>query len=430
MQKIPRHRTGRVRTTAAVLRRPYEFYSETRASYGRTVLIKALNGDVVVSGDPENVRRIFAADPMIYAPFAEQTTKGLLGSYSIFQLSGPAHRNERGILMPPLHGDRMRAYTDAIVAATERQAREWKSGDEIVAIDAALRITMEVILEVVFGVQKSARIEAYCSAIEALTKSANPVLLFSKIAQVKLAGLGPWDRFLKARDGVDTLIYEDIERRRADPGEDILSLLIAARYPDGCAMADEAIRDELVTLLFAGHETTSIATSWAMHWLHSDADCLARLREELRGTGDDATAISKAPWLDACIKETLRLNPILPDVLRTLVEPIELAEGTVPAGKGIAAAQAMTHYDPEIFEDPERFNPERFLERKFRPWEYYPFGGGARRCAGAALATWELKFVLATLLRDNAFEAIGEPPKAARRNATMGPDNGVPMRML
>ena len=226
------------------------------------------------------------------------------------------------------------------------------------------------------------------------------------------------------------MVREEIAARRDAPGEDILSLMLAARYDDGEAMTDPQIRDELLTLLAAGHETTAIALAWAMYWLHRDPAALERLRAELATLGDepDPEAIAQLPYLEAVCNETLRLYPIVPLAPRTLRQPMTLGEHEIPAGVNVGACTVLVHRHPALYPDPDSFRPERWLARKFAAWEFTPFGGGIRRCIGAAFAVYEMKQVLAAILPRHRLRladdaAIGP----ARRNITLGPRGGVRM---
>ena len=230
-------------------------------------------------------------------------------------------------------------------------------------------------------------------------------------------------------------MHGEIAARRAAPDparEDILSLLLAARDEAGDAMHDDELRDELMTLLFAGHETTAIAIAWACYWLHRHPPVLERLRAEVDALGDDPQpdAIVRLPYLDAVCNEVLRLHPIAPDVPRQLVGPLELAGYTLGPPLCVDAAITLLHRREDLYPDPDSFRPERFLARRFGPFEFTPFGGGHRRCIGAAFATYELKIVLATFLRHAHLE-LAEPGEVrpARRNIVLGPSTGVRMRL-
>jgi cytochrome P450 len=253
--------------------------------------------------------------------------------------------------------------------------------------------------------------------------------------QLPFFGHSPWDRFRRAKEVLSAMIYAEIENRRRSgtSGADILSLMLAARHEDGSAMTDEELRDELLTLLFAGHETTGIALAWSIYWLLRHPDCMNRLLAEIDALGNnpEPEQIGRLPYLDAVVSETLRLHPIVPDVPRKLTRPFEIGGYVLPEGTGVAVATAMIHTRPDLYPDPERFKPERFLERRYSPFEFTPFGGGARRCLGAAFATYEMKIVLATLLSHHRLVLTEKADvRPGRRNVVLGPATGVHVKLI
>ncbi len=220
-------------------------------------------------------------------------------------------------------------------------------------------------------------------------------------------------------------------KTRDQPGDDIFSLLANAHYEDGSPITPEHLRDQLFTFLFAGHETTAIALAWALYHIHRNPEVLTRLHQELDQAPDDSPAtLVSLPYLKAVVQETLRLYPIVTEVLRLLKEPMELGEYRVPAGHAVAAAAVLAHYQPDVYPEPELFKPERFLQRSFSPFEYMPFGGGHRRCVGAAFSTYEMQIVLGTICKRYRMEAVDESVVPVRRNVTMGPSTGINLRML
>jgi cytochrome P450 len=248
----------------------------------------------------------------------------------------------------------------------------------------------------------------------------------------RFGGIGPYARMLRVRDRVDTLIYDAIARRRARAGEggadDVLGLMLSARYDDGSAMSDSEIRDQLLTIVFAGHETSGIALAWAINWLERTPQVRDRLLAELASLGQDPTpaALAAAPYLEAVCHETLRLYPVVGEVVRLLRAPLALGAWTIPAGVPVAAGIALVHARADLYPEPEAFRPERFLDRRFAPHEYLPFGGGARRCIGAAFGLYEMKVVLGTLLARYRFTLAREgPERPVMRNLAMGPKGKV-----
>jgi cytochrome P450 len=421
--------------TARYARDPYGYLLAIQREYGDIITVPTLNGTLVITGDPAHVQQIFSADPDTFAPFGSNSIEPLVGPNSVLLLQGARHRRERKLLVPPFHGARMRAYGETIRQAAQAAMTTWSVGQPFVMQASTQWISLEVIVRAVFGVQDAARIEVLRAALIELVAATVPSLLFFPWLRRPWGGLSPYNRYARALTRVESLIYGEIAARRAgaDEGrEDILSLLLAARDEDGEGLRQEELRDELLTLLFAGHETTGIALAWASYWLHRDPAALDRLRAEIDALGDapDPEQIARLPYLDAVCNETLRLHPIAPDVPRVLVRPLELGGYKLAPPLGVDAATTLVHRREALYPEPDRFRPERFLERRFTPFEFFPFGGGHRRCIGAAFATYELKIVLATFLRHAHLE-LAEPGEVApaRRNVVIGPATGVRMRL-
>ncbi|MBK9259542.1 MAG: cytochrome P450 [Polyangiaceae bacterium] len=411
-------------------RDPYGWLTRMRETYGDVFTVRVVNGTVVVIGNPSGAQAIFGADPDTFVPFAVDAVRPMMGPNSMLFLTGARHRRERKLLMPPFHGDRMRAYGEIIRDTALDVAARWTPGKTMAFQDTSQAISLEVIIRAVFGIQGSARVKTVREQIIQFAKDSNPVLFFFPFLQRSFFGYGPWTRFQRTKDEIGAMLHAEIETRRLskEPGADILSLMLAARHEDGSSMSSDELHDELLTLLFAGHETTGIALAWAIYWLLRNPDCMARAMAEIDALGahPEPDALARLPYLDAVVHETLRLHPIVPDVPRQLARPLEVEGYRLPAGTGIAVATTLLHTRPDIYPEPERFRPERFLERKFSPFEYTPFGGGARRCLGAAFATYEMKIVLGTLLsRYRLVLAEKDEVKPSRRNIVLGPATGV-----
>ena len=431
MAKLPPGPRINLIQTARYARDPYGYMIAMQRKYGDPFTVPTLNGVLVLTGEPSSVQQIFSADPDTFLPFGSKAIEPALGKNSLLAISGAQHRRDRKLLTPPLHGARMRAYGHTIRQAARAAMARWQVGQPFVMQTATQWISLEVILRAVFGVQDDARVEVFRAAIIEMVAATTPGLLFFTWLRRPWGGLSPYVRFAAAMQVIDGLIYAEIAARKAHPDpsrEDILTLLLAARDETGAGMSDLELRDELQTLLFAGHETTGIALAWAVYWLHRDPAALARLRAEVDGLGDDPEPdlIARLPYLDAVCNETLRLHPIAPDVPRMLARPLELAGYQLAPPVGVDVATTLLHRHAALYPEPDRFRPERFLERRFTPFEFTPFGGGHRRCIGAAFATYELKLVLATFLREAQLE-LAEPGevKPARRNVVLGPDTGV-----
>lgn len=428
-----------LRNTFNVMRDHYRAYEDLFEAYGDTARLNALNGDIVATRNREYIKQIFAHNPLDYDPFAAATVEPLVGNGSLFTITGEAHRRERRLLMPCFHGDRMRAYGQLMHEAARDELRRAMASatgggeQQVVMVYPVMnRVSMEVIIRAVFGVAEPAMVEEVREAVTQAMDALHPVFLFSKAMQRPFLGMGPYAKFRRRMDAAEAMVYKEMDRKQeggAEEGEDILSLLLMARDEDGQGLSRESIRDHLFTLLAAGHETTAIAMTWVIYHLLTHPEVLSRARAEVDEAfdrGDTIDEIAKLPYLTAIWKEALRIHPILPDVLRTLTAPMELGPYKIEAGKVVSVAISAVHHDPELYDEPEKFKPERFLERNYKPWEYMPFGGGHRRCVGAAFAGYEMGIVLATWLREVEMELreAGEvTPK--RRSLTIAPSSPV-----
>lgn len=414
------------------MRDPFPLMVSLARDYEDPVTVPILGiGKMVVTWDPEGIKAIFSSDPDTFVPGANEALGTILGSGSIFLMSGAEHRRTRKLLMPPFHGDRMRAYGERMRATALRWMNEWKPGEPFQMLRTAQGITLDVIIDALFGVQDPAKIDRFHREIVAVVDSFNPLLGF-KLFQRDFGGFGPWAKFRRATEALNAALRELIAAKRANAGEDVLSLLLAVRDEDGDALSEKEILDQLLSFIVAGHETTATSLAWAMYRLHESPSTLARLRAGLRALGGSPAPeeIVRLPLLDAVCQETMRLYPPVPMVTRKLTRDFTLKGYTLPAGTAVAAGVYMAHLRPEAFPDPFEFRPDRFLDRSFSPFEYAPFGGGARRCLGAVFAVYEMKIVLATLL--SAGELQLDEPRPVRnvfRIATYGPETGIRMRL-
>ncbi|HET7510509.1 MAG TPA: cytochrome P450 [Solirubrobacterales bacterium] len=393
----PGPRMGRVMQTAIWSRRAQWMLEQSRARFGRMFTLQiAYEGDWVVISDPDIVKQIFTGDPRVFhAGEGNQILRPILGENSVLVLDEKKHIAQRKLLLPPFHGERMQAYGEKMAEIAAREIESWPTGVPYKLRPRMQAITLEIILETVFGVHGGERMELLRDALRGfLDLTTNPMALLPVLL------VGP-DRvssipaFRRRIGRVDELIGQEIAERRTveDVAErdDILSMLVAARHEDGSPMSDAEIRDELLTLLVAGHETTATALSWAMERLVRHPEKLERLRDEVEA-GEDA-------YLTATIQETLRLRPVIVAVIRQLTEPVELGGYELPAGARVTPSIHLIHRDPEIYPEPERFLPERFLDEPPGTYTWIPFGGGVRRCLGAAFAQFEMQVVLRELVR-------------------------------
>ena len=426
----PGPRYSGLRTSLSYARDAYGFYDELRARYGKTFALATLHGPLVVTAEPTLVKELFAAPTESFRSWATHVLSPFLGEASLVLTHGERHRRDRRLLTPPFAGPRLRAYGDIIREATRRHAAELPLGRPTPVQPMMQEISLDVILRAVMGLREAAELHTWRTAILEDFSSVTPAIMFFPMLRRRFGGFGPWARYERARARFDALLLRTIRERRAEGGaaDDILGLILGARYEDGTGMSDSDVRDQLVTLLVAGHETTATALTWAIEWLARLPEVDERLTAELAALGDEPTAeaLTAAPYLDALCNETLRVNPIVPDIARDLLKPLRLGRWTIPAGVAVGVATTLLHTDPELYAEPQRFRPERWLGKTPSPFEFTPFGGGVRRCLGAAFATYEFKLALATIVRALRFAPVGPTPaRAVRRNITIGPERGV-----
>ncbi|HEY2718408.1 MAG TPA: cytochrome P450 [Solirubrobacteraceae bacterium] len=351
---------------------------------------------LVLLSAPEDVKTIFTA-PAELAPSAagNSPVRGVMGESSVLILTGPEHMRQRKLLLPPFHGERMREYEQTIVEQTRAEMASWSLGEPMRLQERTRAITLEVIMRAVFGVEVE-RMDRMRQAIGGLLSPVHPVrLVLMALARPSLER--PTGAFGEALDELDAVIYDELARRReqGDLSErtDILSLLLQARDEQGEAMTDVELRDELVTLLLAGHETTATSVAWAVERLVRHPEKLAQLVAEIDAGGDER-------YMTAVVNETLRVRPVVPIVARMLTEDFELAGHRLPAGTRVMPSIYLTNRNPRVYDAPAEFRPERFLEDSPETFSWIPFGGGIRRCIGASFAQLEMRLMLRTMLSE------------------------------
>ncbi len=410
--------------TARLIARPVPFFEDCRRRYGETFTARVLRaGTMVFVSEPASLKRLFAADRQnTIAPGRNVVLAPILGQRSLLLLEGEEHLRRRKLMLPPFHGERMRAYEQVMAEATEREVAGWPLGDRFRLHTSMQAITLEVILRAVFGVEDDRRLtELRRNLVGTLAATRSPLAVGLTIESLRR--LPAHRRVARMLAEADRLLFAEIAERRADPDldsrEDILSLLVGARFEDGSRMDDGELRDQLMTLLMAGHETTATALAWAFDLLFRAPDKLRRLREEVDDGGH--------AYLDAVIEETLRVRPVVPFVGRQLRVGAQLGGYQVPVGTVVMPAIYLTHTRPDLYPDPHAFVPERFLDGGPETYSWIPFGGGTRRCIGGAFAQFEMRIVLATILRRADLRPGSEgPERIVRRNVTLSPRDGTP----
>jgi cytochrome P450 len=374
----------------------------------------AHEGTWVFLAHPDMVKQVFTGDPrVLHAGEANVVLLPMLGHHSVLLLDEAAHMSQRKLMLPPFHGERMRRYEQVMTEVAAAEIESWPAGEPYAVRPAMQRITLEVIMRTVFGSANPRLRDALATALEWGSEPRRMALL---------AAMGPGrverSRMLaRVRGPADDGIYEEIRARRRSGDlaerDDVLSMLMQARHEDGSPMSDEELRDELMTLLVAGHETTASSLAWAVERSVRTPGVLDRLRK-----GDE-------DYIDAVCKETLRLRPILALVLRKLTEPMEIGGYELPAGVSVAPCIYLIHRRADVYPEPYRFRPERFLEQPAGTYTWIPFGGGVRRCLGASFAQFEMRVVLRELVqRLDLRVADPRPERVTRRAITLVPERG------
>jgi cytochrome P450/predicted unusual protein kinase regulating ubiquinone biosynthesis (AarF/ABC1/UbiB family) len=416
---------------------PLPLMDECAARYGDVFTLRLPQAPpIVMFSHPDAIKTIFTGDEEdLRAGEANIRLEPILGRQSLLLLDGTEHLRERRLLQPPFHGDRMLAYGPVMRDVAAEAIARWPLGRPFALHGEMQGVTLDVILRTVFGLDEGpAKRDLRAALIELLAIGSNGQTLLAAQQANGTGRSGAVTRFFDVRERVDRLLYAEIDaRRRADVTgrADILSLLVQATYDDGTPLEDHALRDELMTMLLAGHETTATALAWAVAHVVADASVRERLATELAGVGPapfDPTRVLKLEYLDAVCRETLRLTPIIPLVGRRLTRPMTIGGVELPAGVVAAPCIYLAHRRPERWPEPARFRPERFLESKPTPYEFLPFGGGVRRCLGMAFALVEMKLVLAEILsRVELRAAPGYQVRVVRRSVTLAPAEGMPV---
>lgn len=381
-------------------------------------------GDLVVISDPELIKQVFTGDPgVLHAGSVARILSPVVGEHSVLVLDEPEHLPERKLMLPPFHGDRMREYEQVMVDVTRAALTRWPRGRPIALQPLMAQITLDIIIRAVYGIDDAPRQDALRGALRRMLDDGASELAFQVPALRR--DIGPYQSWRRLRElvaRVDELIFAEISGRRVagdlEQRADILSLLLLARREDGSALSDEELRDELVTLLTAGHETTATALAWTFELLSRNPDVSSKTVKAVEEEDDR--------YLDAVVQEALRLRPVIPIVARRLAAPLKIGAYELPKGMVVAPGIYLTHMRPDVYPEPAVFRPERFLEEAPGTYSWLPFGGGVRRCLGASFAQFEMRVVLREVLSrvtlrpaDRTAERIG------RRSITLAPKRGT-----
>jgi cytochrome P450 family 135 len=405
-----------------MLSRPHGFLERCRRRYGDVFTVHvAPYGRMVFLADPALVKQVFTGDIHVFhvGGVRGRILSPLLGEHSLLLLDEERHMRERKLMLPAFHGEALRRYPELMREIAEEEVRGWPTGTPVALRPRMQAITLEVILRVVFGVREDDVRDRLRVLLSGLLDEGTLLLFLATALDRDLWWFPPWRRFTSLREQADELIYETIRRRRADPsGDDVLSLLIQSSGEGDDALGDEELRDELMTLLIAGHETTATALAWGFERLTRHPRALARLRTSLEAGESD--------YLDAVIKETLRIRPVVMEVGRDVTETVELGGHVIPAGTRVMSSIALVQRASDSWPDALAFRPERFLDAQPAPYTWIPFGGGPRRCIGASFATQEMAAVIPVVL--DHFDLVPDRPESERsqtRNVTQVPARGA-----
>ena len=407
----------------AYARNPLGFLAQCQRRYGDIFTVRfPYFGQIVYVARPDLVKAVFTGSPSVFHAGEANATvlEPALGPNSVLTLDDEPHMRQRKLLLPPFHGERVRRYGELIVAVTREEMESWPVGEPFAMRPHTQRITLAVILKAVFGVHDEDRRQRAEALIDEFARRVGLITSFPFLRR-SLGRFSPWARFVRSREALDAFIYEEIALRRSEPGheerDDVLSLLLGARDEEGEPMTDRELRDELVTVLGAGHETTATGLAWAVERLTRNPRVLERLRASLAAGEED--------YMAATVKETLRARPVIVDVARKLKAPATIGEYELPAGTFVLPAIAALHYREDVFPQPERFRPERFLDGKADNYAWIPLGGGVRRCIGAAFAEYEMRTILREVV-ERAELRPAEPvaEKVRVRNITLAPARG------
>jgi cytochrome P450 len=436
-----------VKSTSSLLRtlrivnsilRPLNFLEERSKKYGDFYQVTFKNSPPTISiSNPKAIEEIFTASPDKFE--VGRSNNGflnfLVGDNSLLLLDGKAHKNRRRLLMPPFHGESLQKCSHQIVEITEKVSDRLQIDKPFKVRSITQEITLRVILNVVFGIDSGTRYERLRELLTTLLETFNnplsSLLIFFPVLQKNWGEFSPWGRFLRLKEEIRNLIHTEIKERRdllasgTSAHRDILSLLLLAKDENGQGLTDEQLHDELITLLFAGHETTASALAWLFYWIHYLPEVQEKLRFEIDSLGEnpDYREINNLPYLDAVVLETLRIYPIAAATFaRILTQPMSIMGYDFEPNTWLTVSIYSLHHREDLYPNSKQFIPERFLQKTYSPYEYIPFGGGNRRCIGSALALLEMKLVTATILSNFQLELTGKRPMfPVRRGLTIAP---------
>jgi cytochrome P450 len=414
--------------TAHWLLAPLDFMDACARRYGDAFSVNFLGfqSPMVMISDPEAIRALYAQPEQLMPPGRTLALRPIMGAQSLLLLEGDAHLQRRRLMLAPFHGERLRGFEDEMREIAAAEVSRWPAGVELELLARTRAITLEVILRLVFGVTDRSRLERLRALLPKLLDGVSSIAVSFRVLLARSLGRpDPLDGFAALTREIDEVLMEDIAARRSGgtAGTDVLSLLLGARFEDGGPMSDRELRDQLVTLLLAGHETTATALAWTFDLLAHEPIALAELTAEVRGGDGDS-------YLRAVISESLRLRPVVPMAGRRLAGELRSGELVLAAGTDVTPAIWLTHTREDLYPQPHAFRPQRFLGEAPATYSWIPFGGGVRRCLGAAFAELEMRVVIASVLeRFDLHAARRRPERVQRRGVTLAPRHGSRVRL-
>lgn len=427
-QSLPGQQESAILNTIRYLWDSDRLVQTYRRKYGNTFLLRLVFGDMLIFTHADDAKDFFALRGDCHEPYVKKMLGPLLGPESIFLVGGEKHLRYRKMLLPMLHGESLPPLAEPTNRRTLAHLGRLQAGAPFKMVDVMRGILIELMIEMSFGALPEERVAAYRAIIEAIDASDSAVIFFLAPLQHWFLGLGPWRTMARRQSRISALIYEDIAARRGSEfrGSDALSKLVEL----GGEISDAAIHDQLMTLLFAGYETTTASLSWAFFWLHHHPDCLERVQAEIAALGPDPAPADYAalPYLEAACLESLRISPVLNIVPRRIIAPCRVGDWQLDPGMAAAVSVTEVHGSEDIYPEPEQFKPERFLEKKPGSHEFLAFGGGVRKCLGANLAVYEMKIVLGTALHAYRFRSLSKTVPARKLHGfVLFPENRIPM---
>jgi cytochrome P450 len=406
--------------TLAMRTRQRPYFERARRRYGSMFTVRLLGiGNAVVVSDPALIKQTFRADPTVLHAGTGSPLRTLLGENSLLGIDEAQHMEQRKLLLPSFKGQRIKAYEEMIAAIAAEEIDAWPRDRELATAASMQRITLRAILRALFGAEGE-RLYALEELIPPWTVLGARLALAPELRH-NFGSWSPWAKFVELRARVDAILDQLIATANADPAlaerADVLASLVQARHEDGSPMSDVEIRDELVTMLVAGHETTSHTLAWALERISRHPELLRRLVAEVDEGGKQLR--------EATIREVQRVRPTVAFAARLVREPFELGGYRLPVDTRVLLAASLTHYDPDLFAHPERFDPDRFLDKLPDTYSWIPFGGGIRRCIGATFAHMEMDVVLRVLLERVELVPSTAPDEAwAFRGVVWSPGDG------